>query len=43
MMAYQQRRPRQTNSSGAGYVPNGYDDYYMPPKSPELVSPAPQR
>ncbi|GAB7361244.1 hypothetical protein MBLNU230_g1305t1 [Neophaeotheca triangularis] len=30
-------------SSSATFVPNGYDDYYMPPQAPELVAPEPQR
>lgn len=28
---------------GATFVPGGFDDYYMPAPSPEVISPAPQR
>ncbi|KAF1928880.1 HCP-like protein [Didymella exigua CBS 183.55] len=28
---------------GATFVPGGFDDYYMPVPSPEVISPAPQR
>ncbi|KAH9862127.1 hypothetical protein IAQ61_010330 [Plenodomus lingam] len=28
---------------GATFVPGGFDDYYMPGRSPEVISPAPQR
>ncbi|KAI8939594.1 hypothetical protein NX059_003358 [Plenodomus lindquistii] len=28
---------------GATFVPGGFDDYYMPGPSPEVISPAPQR
>ncbi|KAH3941481.1 hypothetical protein HBH70_222880 [Parastagonospora nodorum] len=38
-MAYQQGQPQ----LGATFVPGGYDDYYMPAPSPEVISPAPQR
>jgi hypothetical protein len=38
-MGYQQN-PAQL---GATFVPGGFDDYYMPAPSPELISPAPQR
>lgn len=38
-MAYQQGQP----TLGATFVPGGYDDYYMPGPSPDVISPAPQR
>ncbi|KAF1920541.1 hypothetical protein BDU57DRAFT_508904 [Ampelomyces quisqualis] len=38
-MSYQQGHPQ----LGATFVPGGYDDYYMPATSPEVISPAPQR
>ncbi|KAH7394047.1 hypothetical protein DE146DRAFT_757523 [Phaeosphaeria sp. MPI-PUGE-AT-0046c] len=38
-MSYQQGQP----SLGATFVPGGYDDYYMPGPSPDVISPAPQR
>lgn len=38
-MSYQQGPPQ----LGATFVPGGFDDYYMPAPSPEVISPAPQR
>ncbi|CAO2656319.1 Nn.00g051220.m01.CDS01 [Neocucurbitaria sp. VM-36] len=38
-MSYQQGHPQ----LGATFVPGGFDDYYMPAPSPEVISPAPQR
>ncbi|KAF2011792.1 hypothetical protein BU24DRAFT_426890 [Aaosphaeria arxii CBS 175.79] len=38
-MSYQQGQPQ----LGATFVPGGFDDYYMPAPSPEVISPAPQR
>lgn len=38
-MSYQQGQP----TLGATFVPGGFDDYYMPAPSPEVISPAPQR
>ena len=38
-MSYQQNMPQ----LGATFVPGGFDDYYMPAPSPEVISPAPQR
>jgi hypothetical protein len=38
-MSYHQGQPK----LGATFVPGGFDDYYMPAPSPEVISPAPQR
>ncbi|EDU49181.1 chitin synthase regulator 3 [Pyrenophora tritici-repentis Pt-1C-BFP] len=38
-MSYHQGQPQ----LGATFVPGGFDDYYMPAPSPEVISPAPQR
>ncbi|OCK78563.1 hypothetical protein K432DRAFT_406358 [Lepidopterella palustris CBS 459.81] len=38
-MSYQQGQPQ----LGATFIPGGFDDYYMPAPSPEVISPAPQR
>ncbi|KAF1843907.1 HCP-like protein [Cucurbitaria berberidis CBS 394.84] len=38
-MTYQQGHPQ----LGATFIPGGFDDYYMPAPSPEVISPAPQR
>ncbi|PSN62830.1 HCP-like protein [Corynespora cassiicola Philippines] len=38
-MSYQQGPPQ----LGATFVPGGFDDYYLPAPSPEVISPAPQR
>ncbi|KAL5121032.1 hypothetical protein ACEQ8H_000881 [Pleosporales sp. CAS-2024a] len=38
-MAYHHGPPQ----LGATFVPGGYDDYYLPAPSPEVISPAPQR
>ncbi|OAL46050.1 HCP-like protein [Pyrenochaeta sp. DS3sAY3a] len=38
-MSYQQGHPQ----LGATFIPGGFDDYYMPAPSPEVISPAPQR
>ncbi|KAF2265316.1 HCP-like protein [Lojkania enalia] len=38
-MSYQQGPPQ----LGATFIPGGFDDYYMPAPSPEVISPAPQR
>jgi hypothetical protein len=38
-MSYQPNPPQ----LGATFVPGGFDDYYMPGPSPEVISPAPQR
>lgn len=40
-MSYQQGQPQP--QLGATFVPGGFDDYYMPAPSPEVISPAPQR
>ena len=39
IMSYHQGQPQ----LGATFVPGGFDDYYMPAPSPEVISPAPQR
>jgi TPR repeat protein len=39
MSYHQQGQPQ----LGATFVPGGFDDYYMPAPSPEVISPAPQR
>lgn len=36
-------RPPGQPQLGATFVPGGFDDYYMPAPSPEVISPAPQR
>ncbi|KAF2730253.1 hypothetical protein EJ04DRAFT_567913 [Polyplosphaeria fusca] len=38
-MSYNQGPPQ----LGATFVPGGFDDYYLPAPSPEVISPAPQR
>lgn len=38
-MSYQQNPPQ----LGATFIPGGFDDYYMPAPSPDVISPAPQR
>jgi hypothetical protein len=40
-MSYRQGPPQP--QLGATFVPGGFDDYYMPAPSPEVISPAPQR
>ncbi|KAF2751633.1 chitin synthase regulator 3 [Sporormia fimetaria CBS 119925] len=40
-MSYNQGAPQP--KLGATFVPGGFDDYYMPVGSPEVISPAPQR